>query len=64
MLTRALSQSHTAILYNFSSDCILREQYRDPWNEVRIGKLLEELDSLAGAISVKAPFLEDLVYFR
>ncbi|KAI9104357.1 hypothetical protein K1719_022929 [Acacia pycnantha] len=29
------------------------EQYRDPWNEVRIGKLLEDLDVLAGTISVK-----------
>ncbi|XP_024974521.1 acyl-coenzyme A thioesterase 9, mitochondrial isoform X3 [Cynara cardunculus var. scolymus] len=28
-------------------------QYRDPWNEVRIGKLLEDLDALAGTISVK-----------
>ncbi|KAL7152086.1 hypothetical protein ABFS83_04G074500 [Erythranthe nasuta] len=41
------------ILYNFSTDYILREQYRDPWNEVRIGKLLEDLDALAGTISVK-----------
>lgn len=32
---------------------MLREQYRDPWNEVRIGKLLEDLDALAGTISVK-----------
>lgn len=38
---------------NFSSDYILREQYKDPWNEVRIGKLLEDLDALAGTISVK-----------
>ncbi|KAJ6687016.1 ACYL-COA THIOESTERASE [Salix purpurea] len=30
-----------------------REQYRDPWNEVRVGKLLEDLDALAGTISVK-----------
>ncbi|KAF8402408.1 hypothetical protein HHK36_013363 [Tetracentron sinense] len=47
------AQSRTSILYNFSSDYILREQYRDPWNEVRIGKLLEDLDALAGTISVK-----------
>nr|XP_017238926.1 PREDICTED: acyl-coenzyme A thioesterase 9, mitochondrial [Daucus carota subsp. sativus] len=53
LLTRTPSQSRTAILYNFSSDYILREQYRDPWNEVRIGKLLEDLDALAGTISVK-----------
>lgn len=53
LLTRTPSQSRTAILYNFSTDFILREQYRDPWNEVRIGKLLEDLDALAGTISVK-----------
>lgn len=53
LLTRTPSQSRTTILYNFSTDYILREQYRDPWNEVRIGKLLEDLDALAGTISVK-----------
>ncbi|KAM0957649.1 hypothetical protein ACFX2A_026281 [Malus domestica] len=40
-------------LCNFLMDYILREQYRDPWNEVRIGKLLEDLDALARAITVK-----------
>ncbi|KAK8565116.1 hypothetical protein V6N12_058691 [Hibiscus sabdariffa] len=53
LLTRTPSQSRTSIFYNLSSDFILREQYRDPWNEVRIGKLLEDLDALAGTISVK-----------
>ncbi|KAE8668743.1 formin-like protein 1-like [Hibiscus syriacus] len=53
LLTRTPSQSRTSIFYNLSSDYILREQYRDPWNEVRIGKLLEDLDALAGTISVK-----------
>lgn len=53
LLTKTPSQSRTTILYNFSTDFILREQYRDPWNEVRIGKLLEDLDALAGTISVK-----------
>ncbi|CAA0806007.1 Thioesterase/thiol ester dehydrase-isomerase superfamily protein [Striga hermonthica] len=53
LLTKTPSQSRMTILYNFSTDFILREQYRDPWNEVRIGKLLEDLDALAGTISVK-----------
>ncbi|KAK6145176.1 hypothetical protein DH2020_021996 [Rehmannia glutinosa] len=53
LLTKTPSQSRMTILYNFSSDYILREQYRDSWNEVRIGKLLEDLDALAGTISVK-----------
>ncbi|XP_061962276.1 acyl-coenzyme A thioesterase 2, chloroplastic isoform X2 [Populus nigra] len=53
LLTKTPKQSRTRILYGFSTDYILREQYRDPWNEVRIGKLLEDLDALAGTISVK-----------
>lgn len=55
------SQSRTTVLYNFSSDFILREQYRDSWNEVRIGKLLEDLDALAGTISVKHCSDDDLM---
>eukprot|EP00253_Pinus_taeda_P002692 PITA_02692 len=51
--TKSPSHSRTSILYNFSSDHILREQYRDPYNEVRIGKLLEDLDALAGTIALK-----------
>ncbi|KAK8960684.1 hypothetical protein KSP40_PGU013752 [Platanthera guangdongensis] len=53
LLTKTPSQSRTSIVYNFSGDYILREQYRDPWNEVRTGKLLEDLDALAGTIAVK-----------
>ncbi|XP_072998656.1 acyl-coenzyme A thioesterase 2, chloroplastic [Typha latifolia] len=53
LLTKTPSQSRTIIIYNFSSDYILREQYRDPWNEVRLGMLLEDLDALAGTIAVK-----------
>ncbi|EPS68180.1 hypothetical protein M569_06586, partial [Genlisea aurea] len=53
LLTKTPSESRMTIAYNFSEDYILREQYRDPWNEVRIGKLLEDLDALAGTISVK-----------
>ncbi|KAK6937921.1 hypothetical protein RJ641_031429 [Dillenia turbinata] len=53
LLMKAPAQSRTSILYNFSTDYILREQYRDRWNGVKIGKLLEDLDALAGTISVK-----------
>ncbi|KAI8574165.1 hypothetical protein RHMOL_Rhmol01G0333300 [Rhododendron molle] len=51
--TRTPFHSRTTILYNFSTDYILREQYRDPWNEVRMGKLLEDLDALASTIAFK-----------
>ncbi|XP_024365857.1 acyl-coenzyme A thioesterase 2, chloroplastic isoform X3 [Physcomitrium patens] len=45
--------NRTSVLYNFSSDNELREEYRNPWNSIRIGKLLEDLDALAGTIAVK-----------
>ncbi|KAL5990794.1 Acyl-coenzyme A thioesterase 2, chloroplastic [Asimina triloba] len=61
LLTKTPSKSRTSILYNFSSDYILREQYRDPWNEVRFGKLLEDLDALAGTIAVKHCSDEDSI---
>ena len=50
------SQSRTSIYYNFSSDHILREQYRNPWNHIRMGKLVEDFDALAGTIAFKVCF--------
>lgn len=47
------SASRTSISYKFSSDSILREQYRNPWNQMRMGKVVEDLDALAGTISFK-----------
>ncbi|XP_057781345.1 acyl-coenzyme A thioesterase 2, chloroplastic isoform X2 [Salvia miltiorrhiza] len=53
LIAKKPAESRTSILYKFSSDYILREQYRNPWNEIRMGKLLEDLDALAGTISFK-----------
>lgn len=53
LITKTPSMSRTNIAYKFSTDYILREQYRNPWNEMRMGKLLEDLDALAGTISYK-----------
>ncbi|XP_027346112.1 acyl-coenzyme A thioesterase 9, mitochondrial-like [Abrus precatorius] len=53
------SQSRTSIFYNFSSDYILREQYRNPWNHIRMGKLVEDFDALAGTIAFKHCCNED-----
>lgn len=39
------------VCYPFSSDRALQEQYRNPWGAVRIGKLLEDLDSMAGTVA-------------
>lgn len=61
--TKTPSESRTTILYKFSSDFILREQYRNPWNEIRMGKLLEDLDALAGTISYKVPIFSDSCEF-
>lgn len=67
LLVKTPAQSRTSIVYKFATDDILREQYRDPWNEVRIGKLLEDLDALAGTIAVKVcqcPFRSYLFHYR
>ncbi|KAK4803850.1 hypothetical protein SAY86_003667 [Trapa natans] len=53
LVARPPSRSRTSIQYKFSEDYILREQYRNPWNEIRMGKLVEDLDALAGTISFK-----------
>ncbi|KAK6146374.1 hypothetical protein DH2020_020243 [Rehmannia glutinosa] len=59
LIVKPPSKSRTSVLYKFSSDYILREQYRNPWNEIRLGKLLEDLDALAGTISFKHCSSED-----
>ncbi|KAK3204726.1 hypothetical protein Dsin_018772 [Dipteronia sinensis] len=53
LVAKSPSKSRTSILYKFSSDYILKEQYKNPWNEIRMGKLLEDLDALAGTITYK-----------
>ncbi|GLT48939.1 hypothetical protein SLA2020_225270 [Shorea laevis] len=53
LVAKSPSQSRTSILYKFSTDYTLREQYRNPWNEARMGKLVEDLDALAGTVSYK-----------
>ncbi|KAK2641577.1 hypothetical protein Ddye_023340 [Dipteronia dyeriana] len=53
LVAKSPSKSRTSILYKFSSDYILKEQYRNHWNEIRMGKLLEDLDALAGTITYK-----------
>ncbi|XWS35373.1 hypothetical protein CRYUN_Cryun21dG0120800 [Craigia yunnanensis] len=53
LFAKTPSRSRTSIVYKFYSDYILREQYRNPWDKMRMGKLLEDLDALAGTISYK-----------
>ncbi|KAL4451607.1 hypothetical protein ABPG75_007269 [Micractinium tetrahymenae] len=39
------------VTYPFSTDEHLREHYRSPWGEVRIGRILEDLDSLTALVA-------------
>lgn len=48
---RPPSESITNISYPFSSDEFLKEQYRNPFGQMRFGKVLEDLDALAGNIA-------------
>jgi acyl-coenzyme A thioesterase 9 len=45
------SQSRVEISYPFTSDVLLVEAYRSPWGRVRLGKILEDIDALAGNIA-------------
>lgn len=45
------SSARVEVSYPFSTDSMLWESYRSPWGQVRIGKLLEDLDALAGNIA-------------
>ncbi|KAM7266442.1 hypothetical protein ACFE04_004339 [Oxalis oulophora] len=53
LFSKTPSWSRTGVQYKFSTDYSLREQYRNPWNEIRMGKLVEDLDALAGTVSYK-----------
>lgn len=44
-------ESSVGIAYLFSQDQFLLETYRNPWGEMRFGKILEDLDALAGNIA-------------
>lgn len=45
------SNSRVEVSYPFSSDALLWEAYRNPWGQIRFGRLLEDLDALAGNIA-------------
>ena len=44
-------QSEVGIVYEFCNDKFLLETYRNPYGEMRMGKILEDLDALAGNIA-------------
>lgn len=51
-------ESEVGIPYLFSQDQFLLETYRNPWGEMRFGKILEDLDALAGNIAFNHVALE------
>ncbi|KAH7298868.1 hypothetical protein KP509_25G062200 [Ceratopteris richardii] len=53
LITRTPQESRVSIVYGFTSDYILREQYRNAWDECRVGRIMEDLDALAGTIAVR-----------
>jgi acyl-coenzyme A thioesterase 9 len=50
-VTKSPSDSRVQVSYPFSTDALLWETYRNPWGRMRLGKLLEDLDALAGNIA-------------
>jgi acyl-coenzyme A thioesterase 9 len=51
LISKAPQDSANSITYTFSSDEDLSDQYRNPWGNVRVGRLLEDLDALAGTVA-------------
>ncbi|KAI6698068.1 hypothetical protein NL676_018187 [Syzygium grande] len=57
LVSRIPSRRRRSIFYKFSSDYVLRKQNRNPWNEIRMGKPVEDLDAFARTICYKLKFL-------
>ena len=45
------SAARTSAVYAFSSDERLADSYRNPWGALRLGRVIEDLDALAGSIA-------------
>lgn len=48
---KAPSDSRVQVTYQFETDVHLLEAYRNPWGQIRLGRLMEDLDALAGNIA-------------
>ena len=48
---RTPAESRVQVEYEFKTNAFLREAYRNPWGQMRLGKLMEDLDALAGNIA-------------
>ena len=45
------SASKVSVSYPFSKDTMLLETYRNPWGQIRLGRVMEDLDALAGNVA-------------
>ena len=52
-LVKTPADTRTVLYYNFSSDEKLHDAYRNPWNYIRHGMVLEDLDALAGNVAAR-----------
>ena len=50
-IERFPKHSEIKINYPFHTDELLQESYKNPWGQMRFGKILEDLDALAGNIA-------------
>eukprot|EP00933_Yihiella_yeosuensis_P066348 TRINITY_DN70594_c0_g1_i1.p1 TRINITY_DN70594_c0_g1~~TRINITY_DN70594_c0_g1_i1.p1 ORF type:complete len:436 (-),score=68.63 TRINITY_DN70594_c0_g1_i1:109-1416(-) len=51
LLTKTPAESRVEVDYNFADNSLLKDQYASPWQTMRWGKLLEDLDALAGNVA-------------
>lgn len=51
MVTKSAAETANSLTYAFSTDATLADTYANPWGNVRVGRLLEDLDALAGTIA-------------
>jgi len=53
LVPKSRDQSRVEIIYDFASDedKVLHTAYINPWGSMRIGKLLEDIDALAGTVA-------------
>ena len=60
LLTKHPDDSRTEVVYDYATNAGLREKYRNPWGYVRLGRILEDLDSLAGTVAAKVRYFPSL----
>jgi len=52
-ISKSPADSRVQVSYPFSTDALLWDAYKNPWGQIRLGRLLEDLDALAGTYLLK-----------